>query len=366
MHRVETVVVGAGVVGLACARALAQAGREVVLLDAAEDIGTGVSARSSEVIHGGLYYPPGSLKATLCVEGKALLYRYCDAHGVGHRRCGKWLVASDEAEWAQLERIRENAAENGVTDLEPVSREAVRALEPHLQCAGVLHSPSTGVVDSHGLMLAYLGDIEDAGGAFARRSRVTSAECVFDGFRLRIDGEVEPLCCRELINAAGLGAIPLARAIEGLPSDTVPTAYYAKGQYFRCGIRAPFSRLIYPVPQPGGLGIHLTLDLDGQARFGPDVQWVRAPEYSVDPASASLFDTAIRRYWPGLPANSLRPDYAGVRPKIAGPGEPAADFQLSDETHHGVPGYIGLYGIESPGLTASLAIGARAVVALGG
>ncbi|MEM7377081.1 MAG: NAD(P)/FAD-dependent oxidoreductase [Pseudomonadota bacterium] len=365
MHRVETVVVGAGVVGLACARALAQVGREVVLLDAAEDIGTGISSRSSEVIHGGLYYPPGSLKATLCVEGKALLYRYCDAHGVGYRRCGKWLVASDDVEWAQLERIRENAVANGVTDLEPVSRETARALEPHLQCTGVLHSPSTGIVDSHGLMLAYLGDLEDAGGAFARHSRVTGAERVSDGFRLRIDGELESLHCRELINAAGLGAVTLARAIDGLPPDTVPTAHFAKGQYFRCSKRAPFSRLIYPVPQPGGLGIHLTLDLEGQARFGPDVHWVNAPEYSVDPATSGAFEDAIRRYWPGLPDNSLRPDYAGVRPKIAGPGESAADFQLSGETHHGVPGYLGLYGIESPGLTASLAIGARAVVALG-
>ncbi|MEM6986964.1 MAG: NAD(P)/FAD-dependent oxidoreductase [Pseudomonadota bacterium] len=357
MQRVETVVVGAGVVGLAVARALAQSGREVLLLDAADDIGTGVSSRSSEVIHGGLYYTPGSRKARLCVEGKHQLYAYCASHGVGYRRCGKLIVASDDAEWAQLERIRVNAAENGVLDLQPLSRHAALALEPHLQCVGAILSPSTGIIDSHGLMLAYLGDLEDAGGAFARQCGVTEVAVTADGFRLHIDAEPEPLHCRELVNAAGLGAVPLAHAIDGLPQDTVPTAYFAKGQYFRCSGKAPFSHLIYPVPQPGGLGIHLTLDLNGQARFGPDVHWVDAPEFAVDPGSAVAFDAAIRRYWPDLPANSLRPDYAGVRPKIVGPGQAAADFLISSETQHGVPGYVGLYGIESPGLTSSLAIG---------
>ena len=359
MHRVETVVVGAGVVGLAVARALAQAGREVLVLDSADDIGTGVSARSSEVIHAGLYYAPGSLKAVLCVAGKAQLYAYCDAHAVGHRRCGKLLVAADASEWVQLERIRDTAAENGVLDLQALTQSEAADLEPALRCAGAMRSPSTGIVDSHGLMLAYLGDLEDAGGVFARACRVAGADVIPTGFSVRIAGEAEPLHCRELINAAGLGAIPLARQIDGVPSDTVPDAYFAKGQYFRCSARTPFSQLIYPVPQPGGLGIHLTLDLDGQARFGPDVHWVTAPEYGVDPATAPDFEAAIRRYWPALPEGSLRPDYAGVRPKIVGPGEVAADFQIAGPTHHGVRGYVGLYGIESPGLTASLAIGAH-------
>lgn len=356
MNQVESIVVGAGVVGLAVARALAIRGRDVLLLDEANEIGTGISSRSSEVIHAGIYYTPGSLKASLCVEGKARLYAYCAQHDIGHARCGKLIVAADESERAELERICTNAAANDVTDLVLLSQREALAIEPAIACRDAMLSPSTGIVDSHGLMLAYLGDMEDAGGMFARNCRVERIAVAEPGFAVQVAGERDALYCRELINAAGLGAIALAHNLDGLPVETIPQAYFAQGRYFRCAAKVPFTHLIYPLPQPGGLGIHLTLDLDGKARFGPDVHWIEQLDYGVDPALAPAFETSIKQYWPGLPSGSLRPDYAGVRPKLAGPGMAAADFKISDTTDHGLLGYVGLYGLESPGLTASLAI----------
>jgi L-2-hydroxyglutarate oxidase LhgO len=391
----DCVVVGAGVVGLAVARALALAGREVVVLEAAEGIGTGTSSRNSEVIHAGIYYPKGSLKARLCVQGKHTLYAYCAERGVPHRRCGKLIVATEAAQLATLADIRAKAAANGVGDLTPLTRQEAQALEPEIECVGALLSPSTGIIDSHAFMLALQGDAEHAGAVFAFHSRVAQARVVDGGFEIEVQtlagdpgtastadsagragsssassasagGGGGPAAiasssttwhARTLVNAAGLHAPDVAARIEGLDTRHVPRAHYARGHYFTLSGRPRFQRLIYPVPQPGGLGVHLTLDLQGQARFGPDVQWVDGIDYSVDPKRADAFYSEVRRYWPALPDGALQPGYAGIRPKLAGPEAPNLDFRIDGPAQHGVPGLVNLLGIESPGLTASLAIG---------
>ena len=352
MDQVDVAVIGAGVVGLAVARELALRGREVVVIEAACAIGTGTSSRNSEVIHAGLYYPAGSLKARLCVRGKALLYAYCEARGIAHRRCGKLLVATRAQDLARLERIAAAGAANGVDDLRLLDRAATLALEPALQAAGALLSPSSGIVDSHGLMTALLADAEHAGATLALASPVTGGQRDGDRWRLRV-GEDFELGAACVVNAAGLFAAQVATAL-GTPA---PRLHFARGHYLSLAGRAPFSRLIYPLPVDGGLGVHLTLDLGGQARFGPDVQWLpgtdpAALDYTVDPALAPIFEAEVRQYWPGLPAGALQPAYAGIRPKLSGPGEPAADFRIDA----GTPGLVQLFGIESPGLTAALAL----------
>ncbi len=355
-ERVDCVVLGAGVVGLACARALARAGREVLLLEAAEGIGTGTSSRNSEVIHAGIYYPTGSLKARFCVAGRERLYAYCAERGVPFSRLGKLIVAADEAEVPTLAAIRAKAAANGV-ELIPLAAAEARALEPQLRCAAALHSPRTGIVDSHALMLALQGDAEEAGALVAFHARVERGAVAGGGIRLFVGGaEPMELQARAVVNAIGLHAPDLARSIEGIPRETIPRAYLCKGNYYALLGRAPFSRLIYPVPEAAGLGVHLTLDLGGQARFGPDTEWVEREDYDVDLARAEGFYAAIRRYWPALPDGALAPGYAGIRPKISGPGEPNADFRVSGPAEHGIGGLVCLYGIESPGLTASLAL----------
>jgi len=354
VERLDAVIVGAGVVGLAVARELALAGREVVVLDAEDAIGTHTSSRNSEVIHAGIYYPKGSLKARACVAGKRLLYEYCASHGVPHRRCGKLIVATNEAQLAELEGIKRKAHANGVTDVDWIPREKTLELEPELFCLGALHSPSTGIIDSHALMLAYLGDAEASGAMLALKTPLLGAQVVADGFVVHTS-EMD-VSCSVLVNSAGLRAPSVAKSIEGYRAELAPRELYAKGNYYALSRRSPFSRLIYPVPEPGGLGVHVTLDLAGQARFGPDVEWVERIDYSVDPRRAERFYAAIRRYWPGLPDDSLAPGYAGIRPKTAGPGEPAPDFEIQGPSRHGVPGLVHLFGIESPGLTASLAL----------
>ncbi len=353
MDSVDAVVVGAGVVGLAVARALARAGREVVILEAEDAIGKHTSSRNSEVVHAGIYYPEGSLKARSCVEGRERLYDYCVERGVPHRRCGKLIVATDAAQLDELEGIRRQAHANGVTDVVRLSRAEACALEPELRCVAALHSPSTGIVDSHALLLAYLSDAERAGALLALKSLLERCVVRRDGIELHVAG-AEPILAREVVNSAGLRAPSLARRIEGYPDELAPPELYAKGNYYTLATRAPFSRLVYPVPEPGGLGVHVTLDLGGQARFGPDVEWVETIDYTVDPRRADAFYAAIRRYWPGLPDGALEPGYAGVRPKISGKGSPAADFVVQGPRVHGVPGLVHLFGIESPGLTASL------------
>jgi L-2-hydroxyglutarate oxidase LhgO len=357
MDRVECIVVGAGVVGLAVARAQAMAGREVIVIEAAGDIGTGTSSRNSEVIHAGIYYAASSAMARLCVAGKQMLYRYCEDHNVPHRRCGKLIVATGADESDRLAAIRARAEANGVTDLVTLSANDARAKEPALNCTGALHSPSTGIVDSHALMLALRGDAEQAGAVFAFHAPFVSARREGDGFAVEIGGDAPmTLGCDLLINAAGLNAPDLARAIESLQPEHIPTAYYAKGNYFACTTRVPFSHLIYPLPEPGGLGVHLTLDIGGAGRFGPDVEWLETPAYDVDPKRAQRFYPAIRRYWPGLPDGALVPAYSGIRPKIVPPSVAVQDFLIQDARIHGMPGLVNLFGIESPGLTASLAI----------
>jgi L-2-hydroxyglutarate oxidase LhgO len=357
MDKVECVVVGAGVIGLAVARRLAQAGREVIILEAAEGIGTVTSSRNSEVIHAGIYYAAGSLMARMCVSGKQALYRYCAGHGIPHRNCGKLIVATTPKETEKLQSIRAHAEANGVRDLQALSGEEARKLEPALNCDAALLSPSTGIVDSHAFMLALRGDAEDAGAACAFHTPLLRAKADAGRIELDVGGEAPiALECRLLVNAAGLGATAIARSIDGMPIELIPRAYLAKGNYFSCNARAPFSRLIYPVPEPGGLGVHLTLDLAGQARFGPDVEWVDTIDYAVDPARAERFYPAIRRYWPTLPDGALVPGYSGIRPKIVPPAVAVQDFLIQGPRDHGVEGLINLFGIESPGLTSSLAI----------
>ncbi|MEZ0221761.1 NAD(P)/FAD-dependent oxidoreductase [Tardiphaga sp. 20_F10_N6_6] len=357
MDKVECVVVGAGVVGLAIARRLAEAGREVIVLEAADAIGTVTSSRNSEVIHAGIYYPAGSLMARLCVAGKQALYDYCRDRGIPHRNSGKLIVATRPEEIAKLASIKAHAEANGVADLEQLSGTEARALEPALACEAALLSPSTGIVDSHSYMLSLRGEAEAAGAAFAFLAPLERGRVTADGFELDVGGEAPmTLACDMLINSAGLSATAIARMLDGMPLDLIPPAYLAKGCYFSCNAKAPFSRLIYPVPEPGGLGVHLTLDLAGQARFGPDVEWVDHIDYTVDPARGERFYPAIRRYWPSLPDGALMPSYSGMRPKIVPPAVAVQDFMIQGAQTHGVPGLINLFGIESPGLTSSLAI----------
>jgi L-2-hydroxyglutarate oxidase LhgO len=368
MDRVDAIVVGAGVVGLAVGRALAQRGLETIVLEAEGAIGTVTSARNSEVIHAGLYYPAGSLKARLCVAGREALYAYCAERGIGHRRCGKLVVAAHAGQQGELEALRRKGAANGVHDLRLLSRTEAQALEPELACAAALWSPSTGIVDSHGLMLALQGDLEQAGGVVALRTRVERIVC---GTPHVVQADGSELAARIVVNAAGLWAPALAARTEGLDAGHRPQARFAKGHYFALTGRAPFSRLIYPLPEAAGLGVHLTLDLGGQARFGPDVDWIEADEagridYRVDATRAPAFEAAIRSYWPGLKPGSLQPAYTGVRPKVAGPGEPAADFRIDGPAVHGIAGLVNLFGIESPGLTACLALADQVGVALAG
>ena len=356
---VDCVVVGAGVVGLAVARALALDGREVLVLEAEGAIGTQTSSRNSEVIHAGIYYPQGSLKARLCVQGKHMLYDYCEQRNLPFRRCGKLIVATSEGQLARLADIRRHAAANGVDDLAWLTRDEARALEPELECVAALLSPSTGIVDSHALMLALLGDLEHAGGLLALNSPLARAQCAPDAIELEArDGTC--ITARTVVNAAGLHAVDLARGFAGLDAAHIPRAAYAKGNYFTLSGRAPFEHLIYPVPEAAGLGVHLTLDLGGQAKFGPDVQWVDGPDdLVVDAGRAQAFYAEVRKYWPGLRDGALAAGYAGIRPKIHGPNEPAADFVIEGPRQHGVAGLVNLFGIESPGLTSALAIGAH-------
>ena len=356
-EKVDCVVIGAGVVGLAVARALALSGRETLVLEAEEAIGTGTSSRNSEVIHAGIYYTPGSAKANLCVRGKHLLYAYCEARGVEHRRCGKLIVAADQEQVEALGKIEATARANGVSDLRWLAAAEAMAMEPALSCAAALLSPSTGIIDSHGFMLALQGDIEEAGGTVALRAPVTRGRCDRNVIRLEAGKEdAIEISARVVVNSAGLHAQELARRIEGIPAASIPPSVYAKGSYYVLQGKAPFRHLIYPIPIPGGLGVHLTLDLAGRARFGPDVEWVDQLDYNVDPARAERFYTAIRSYWPDLPDRALVPGYAGIRPQLRRPGGPAVDFLIQGPQAHGVPGLVNLYGIESPGLTASLAI----------
>ena len=357
MDRVDCVVVGAGVIGLAVARRLAQAGREVVVLEAAEGIGTVTSSRNSEVIHAGIYYKAASLMARMCVTGKKMLYQYCAEHGVPHKNCGKLIVATTPKEAEKLQSIRAHAEANGVLDMQMLSGEAARALEPALNCDAALLSPSTGIIDSHAFMLALRGDAEAAGAALAFHTPLLHARVVAGKIELDAGGDAPmTLECRLLVNSAGLNAPAVARGIDGMPLELIPRAYLAKGNYFSCSRKAPFSHLIYPVPEPGGLGVHLTLDMAGQARFGPDVEWVDTIDYAVDPARAERFYPAIRKYWPALPDGALMPSYSGMRPKIVPPAVASQDFVIQGPKDHGVAGLINLFGIESPGLTSSLAI----------
>jgi L-2-hydroxyglutarate oxidase LhgO len=357
MDKVECVVVGAGVIGLAVARGLAQAGREVIILEAAEGIGTVTSSRNSEVIHAGIYYPAGSLMAQMCVGGKRALYSYCKEHGIPHRNCGKLIVATTPKETEKLQSIRAHAEANGVTDLEVLTGAEARVLEPALNCEAALLSPSTGIIDSHAYMLALRGEAEDSGAACAFHTPLLHARAAEGRIEIDAGGDTPTtLECRLLVNAAGLNAPAVARNIDGMPIELIPPAYLAKGSYFSCSARSPFSHLIYPVPVPGGLGVHLTLDMAGQARFGPDVEWVERVDYAVDPARAERFYPAIRRYWPALPDGALAPSYSGIRPKIVPPAVAAQDFLIQGQRDHGVHGLINLFGIESPGLTSSLAI----------
>lgn len=357
MHAVDTVIAGAGVIGLATARACAMAGQDTLLLEAGPRIGEGTSSRNSEVIHAGIYYPEGSLKARLCLQGRNALYAYCDSHNIPYKRCGKLIVATHENQLEPLRSIARAAADNGLTNLRWLDRRQAQTLEPELNCVAALESPSTGIIDSHALMLALLGDMQAAGGLLALNTPLLSARAHGDGFLLQTGG-IEPmeLMTRRLVNCTGLHAQSVSANIANLPASLIPPSYMAKGNYFSMSGKPPFERLIYPVPQDGGLGVHLTLDLAGRARFGPDVQWVQSLDYTVDADRAALFYEAIRDYWPGLPGDCLNPDYAGIRPKLSAPGEPAADFMIQAADAHGLPGLINLYGIESPGLTASLAI----------
>ncbi len=357
MTDIETLIVGAGAVGLAIGRALALSGREVMVLERHALIGSETSARNSEVIHAGIYYPTGSLKARLCVAGKQKLYRFCKENGVGHDNTGKLIVAANETQLNDLARIRNKAAENGVTDLVTIDQAELKRREPELGCLGALWSPSTGIIDSHGFMLALQGEFESNGGQVVLNTCVTGIETAPDGFTVYIAGDSEEpyaLTCKELIVSAGHGAPGL---MARLPGARAPEPFLAKGNYFKLQGKAPFSTLIYPVPEPGGLGVHLTLDLQRQARFGPDVEWVDCLDYKVDPERGEKFYAAIRSYWPDLPDGALVADYSGIRPKISAPGDAAADFRIDGPEAHGFDGLVALYGIESPGLTASLAIG---------
>ncbi len=357
MDSVECLVVGAGVIGLAVARALARSGREVVVLESERGIGRGVSSRNSEVIHAGIYYPSGLAKTRLCVEGKALLYAFCREYEVPHRACGKLLVATTENEVGKLASIKAQAEANGVTDLAWLGGDEARALEPALVATRALISPSTGIIDSHAFMLALLGDAERRGAMLALETPVVSGRSAGRGLIVETGGpNPTRIAARIVVNSAGLGAQAVARSISGMPRERIPPLHLAKGNYFALAAPSPFSHLIYPMPTPGGLGVHLTLDMSGRARFGPDVEWIDAIDYSVDPTRGEAFYAAVRSYWPGLPDGALQPDYSGIRPKIERPGGSGADFLVQSQKDHGVTGLINLFGIEFPGLTSSLAI----------
>lgn len=367
MDHVDCVVAGAGVIGLAIARALAMAGREVVVVEAERLIGTQTSSRNSEVIHAGIYYPTGSVKARLCVRGREALYRYCRDRGIAHERCGKLIVATDAPELPKLRALLTQAHANGVSDVSEITADAAQALEPQLHCVAALHSPSTGIIDSHALMLAFQGDAEEHGCMIAFDNRLIGVQPTAAGLVLNVEGENEiKISCTLLINAAGHGAWQIARNVIGLSPRAIPPHVLAKGNYYRLeGRAAPFHRLVYPMPGDGNLGIHFTRDLAGQARFGPDVQWLGGErlDYAVATDRGPAFERAVRSYWPGLPDNALVPSYSGIRPKLVGSGQPAGDFLIQTEAEHGITGLIQLFGFESPGLTASLAV-ADAVAAL--
>jgi L-2-hydroxyglutarate oxidase LhgO len=360
MERAETdcIVIGAGVIGLACARRIAQSGHDVLILEAEGEIGSGISARNSEVIHAGIYYPTGSLKARLCVAGRDGLYAYCADHGVTARKVGKLVVATAAEQISALHGLMDQARANGVDDLLPLSGVEARTLEPALSCVAAFHSPSTGIIDTHGLMLSLLGEAEARGAALARNAPVERGWLEDDGGVTLSVGGAEPILvtARFLVNAAGLGAQAVAHNLHGYPADRIPPLHYAKGNYFSLAGPSPFSRLIYPMPEAAGLGVHLTLDLAGQARFGPDVEWIDRMDYDVDARRGNAFYAAIRTYWPQLRDGALRPAYAGIRPKIQAPGTPAADFRIDGPEVHGLAGQVHLYGIESPGLTSCLAV----------
>ncbi|HEY3786818.1 MAG TPA: NAD(P)/FAD-dependent oxidoreductase [Steroidobacteraceae bacterium] len=367
MDEVEFVVIGAGVIGLAVARALAALGHETVVLEAEERFGSAISSRNSEVIHAGIHYPAGSLKARLCIEGRDLLYEFCRQQGVGQRRCGKLIVATGDAELAQLTSILATAQANGVV-LEVLDGTQARALEPAVHCVGALYAPMSGIVDSHGYMLALIGDAERHSALFVYNTRVTAMQIVTDGVLIAVNGEAPTVRARKVVNCAGLYAPQVARLISGFPAEHIPRGHFVKGSYFALSGPSPFQRLIYPVPAQGGLGIHLTIDLAGRARFGPDVQWldpdreqVHESDYAVDEGRSAQFYPAIRRYWPALPEGGLQAAYSGIRPRISMPGEPLVDFRIDGARRHGVRPIVNLFGIESPGLTASLAVAAEVV-----
>ena len=365
-ERIDCAVIGAGVVGLAIARALALAGREVLVLEATDMIGSQTSSRNSEVIHAGIYYATDSLKARLCVKGKQRLFDYCASRGVPHKRIGKLIVATSPSQIPALDALKVKATANGVTDLERLTPEGVCAYEPEVAAAAGLFSPSTGIIDSHGYMLALQGDAEAAGTVFAFLSPLVAGAVEAAGIRLEVGGaEPMALICRTVVNAAGLGAQAIGRAIHGLDPATVPPSYLCKGSYFTLAGRTPFRHLVYPMPEGAWLGLHVGLDLAGRARFGPDVEWVDRIDYNVDPRRAESFYPEIRRYWPGLPDGSLQPAYSGVRPKMQPQGGPVTDFVIQGPATHGVAGLVNLYGIESPGLTSSLAIADEVLAMLG-
>jgi L-2-hydroxyglutarate oxidase LhgO len=362
---VQVLVVGAGVVGLAVARAAARAGHEVIVAEAERGIGAGISSRNSEVIHAGLYYPTGSVRALHCVRGRRMLYDFCASHGIHHRKCGKLLVATSEQETAKVDSIRAQGEANGVEGLEMIGGNAARALEPELWCIAALRSPESGIIDGHGYMLALRGDLEEHGGAIAFGTPIERITRRVQQWRVYFGGgEPGLLDVDAVVNCAGLGAQALARRIDGYPADQVPRLVLAKGNYFAYAGRPVFSRLIYPTPVDGGLGVHVTVDLAGRMRFGPDVEWIEAESYTVDPGRSASFYARIRSYWPGLPDGSLAPDYCGIRPKLTGPGEPAADFMIAGTEQHGLPGLVNLFGIESPGLTCSLSLAEAVITAL--
>lgn len=360
----ETVVIGAGVVGLAAARALARAGQDVLVLEAEAGFGTGISSRNSEVIHAGIYYPAQSLKAELCVGGRQRLYEYCQSRKVGHKKCGKWIVAANDTQSRKLLDIKGAAERNGV-ELTLHEPDRIARDIPEIRTRSGLWSPETGIVDSHGLMLSLLGEVQDAGGQLVVRSPVVAAESENNHHLLQIAGD-NPLTLRakNVVNAAGLGAVPLASIWAGLPAEHRPQQWFARGVYFSYSGWNPFKTLIYPVPEPGGLGVHLTLDLAGQARFGPDVEWIDREDYTVDPDRLEIFAKGIRQWWPGLDPSRLQPAYAGIRPKLTGPDGGFVDFRIDGPQDHGVPGMVNLFGIESPGLTSCLAIAERIRVML--
>jgi L-2-hydroxyglutarate oxidase LhgO len=358
MEKIDCAVIGAGVVGLAVARALARDGREVVVLERAAAIGTETSARSSEVIHAGIYYPAGSWKAQLCVTGNVVLYKYCEEHGISYRRCGKLIVATAEDEIDPLRSLQEKAIANGVEDLRYLDADAARNLEPELSCRAALLSPSTGIIDSHALMLGYRGDLEACGGVVALRADVQSGKIGEGRIILETGGsDGLRLSCTSVVNSAGFLAPDVAQKLDGFLQTAVPKGFLCKGSYYTFAGRSPFRHLIYPMPNEVALGVHLTFDLGGQVRFGPDVEWVEEVNYDVDPKRADLFYDAVGRYWSGLPAGALSPGYAGIRPRTVGPGGGAQDFEIQGPADHGVPGLVNLFAIESPGITASLAIG---------